>query len=155
MVHRLGSAGVLAVGGAILLLNKIAMGQFVGLGPLFVLCLILDYTKPLFQSWLGRPIEFLLRRCFPEERQMRVVMDEEVTRWAARRKSALVLEIIQGKTTVVSPAPPGFAQQGAWRETPASSSPASTVVPSSVSPPIPFSPPPTQQGPARSSGPQA
>jgi len=27
-------------------------------------------------------------------------MDEEVKRWTARRKSALVLEIIQGKTTV-------------------------------------------------------
>ena len=27
-------------------------------------------------------------------------MDEDVKRWTARRKSALVLEIIQGKTTV-------------------------------------------------------
>jgi hypothetical protein len=27
-------------------------------------------------------------------------MDEEVKRWTAKRKSALVLEIIQGKTTV-------------------------------------------------------
>ena len=27
-------------------------------------------------------------------------MDEEIKRWTARRKSALVLEIIQGKTTV-------------------------------------------------------
>ena len=29
-----------------------------------------------------------------------MVMDEDVRRWTARRKSALVLEIIQGKTTV-------------------------------------------------------
>jgi len=28
------------------------------------------------------------------------VMEEEIKRWTARRKSALVLEIIQGKTTV-------------------------------------------------------
>jgi transposase-like protein len=28
------------------------------------------------------------------------VMDEEIKRWTARRKSALVLEIIQGRTTV-------------------------------------------------------
>ncbi|TJY54724.1 DUF1153 domain-containing protein [Sinimarinibacterium sp. CAU 1509] len=28
------------------------------------------------------------------------VMDEEIKRWTAKRKSALVLEIIQGKTTV-------------------------------------------------------
>ena len=31
---------------------------------------------------------------------MSMVMDEDVKRWTARRKSALVLEIIQGKTTV-------------------------------------------------------
>ena len=31
---------------------------------------------------------------------MSVVMEEEIKRWTARRKSALVLEIIQGKTTL-------------------------------------------------------
>ena len=31
---------------------------------------------------------------------MSQVMDEEIKRWTARRKSALVLEILQGKTTV-------------------------------------------------------
>lgn len=31
---------------------------------------------------------------------MSVVMDEEIKRWTVRRKSALVLEILQGKTTV-------------------------------------------------------
>lgn len=31
---------------------------------------------------------------------MSAVMDEEIKRWTARRKAALVLEIIQGKTTV-------------------------------------------------------
>jgi len=31
---------------------------------------------------------------------MSMVMDEEIKRWTARRKSALVLEIIQGKTTI-------------------------------------------------------
>ena len=31
---------------------------------------------------------------------MSQVVDEEIKRWTARRKSALVLEIIQGKTTV-------------------------------------------------------
>lgn len=47
-----GTAGPAVVGGAMLLLNKIAMGLFVGLGPLFVLALVFDYTKPLFQKWL-------------------------------------------------------------------------------------------------------
>jgi transposase-like protein len=31
---------------------------------------------------------------------MSIDMDEEIKRWAARRKSALVLDIIQGKPTV-------------------------------------------------------
>ena len=31
---------------------------------------------------------------------MSITMEEEIKRWTARRKSALVLEIIQGKTTV-------------------------------------------------------
>ncbi|HBP30903.1 DUF1153 domain-containing protein [Advenella sp. FME57] len=31
---------------------------------------------------------------------MSMTMDEEVKRWTAKRKSALVLDIIQGKTTV-------------------------------------------------------
>ena len=31
---------------------------------------------------------------------MSIEMDEEIKRWTTRRKSALVLDIIQGKTTV-------------------------------------------------------
>ena len=31
---------------------------------------------------------------------MSMLMDEEIKRWTAKRKSALVLEIIQGKTTI-------------------------------------------------------
>jgi transposase-like protein len=31
---------------------------------------------------------------------MSILMDEEIKRWTAKRKTALVLEIIQGKTTV-------------------------------------------------------
>jgi transposase-like protein len=34
---------------------------------------------------------------------MSAVMEEEIKRWSARRKSQLVLEIIQGKTTVSEP----------------------------------------------------
>jgi type IV secretion system protein VirB6 len=47
-----GTAGPAVVGGAMLLLNKIALGLFVGFGPIFVLALAFDYTKPLFQKWL-------------------------------------------------------------------------------------------------------
>jgi len=34
------------------------------------------------------------------DEHMSMLMDEEIKRWTAKRKSALVLEIIQGKTTV-------------------------------------------------------
>jgi len=45
-------------------------------------------------------VEFWLR-CYDEERDtLSTMMDEDVKRWTARRKSALVLDIIQGKTTV-------------------------------------------------------
>ncbi|EJN03596.1 hypothetical protein PMI40_02658 [Herbaspirillum sp. YR522] len=35
---------------------------------------------------------------------MSMVMEEEFKRWTAKRKAALVTEIIQGKTTVAEPA---------------------------------------------------
>ena len=31
---------------------------------------------------------------------MGITMDEEIKRWTARRKSAVVLDILQGKTTI-------------------------------------------------------
>lgn len=48
----LGTAGPALTGGTMLLLNKIAMALFVGLGPLFILCLLFEPTKPLFGRWL-------------------------------------------------------------------------------------------------------
>jgi transposase-like protein len=42
-----------------------------------------------------------LLRCYRrEESTMSTLMDEEIKRWTAKRKTALVLEIIQGKTSV-------------------------------------------------------
>ena len=35
-----------------LLLNKVAMALFIGLGPLFILCLLFEQTKALFGRWL-------------------------------------------------------------------------------------------------------
>ena len=37
---------------------------------------------------------------------MSAMMDEEIKRWTARRKSALVLEIIRGETTVAEASRP-------------------------------------------------
>src|SRR5690606_18528270 len=38
----------------------------------------------------------------PKETPMSEMIEAEIKRWTARRKSALVLEIIQGKTTVAA-----------------------------------------------------
>ncbi|GHE35305.1 type IV secretion system protein [Vulcaniibacterium thermophilum] len=48
----IGIAGPAITGGALLLLNKIAMALVVGLGPFFVLCLLFEQTKQLFHRWL-------------------------------------------------------------------------------------------------------
>jgi type IV secretion system protein VirB6 len=52
MMVAVGTAGPAMVGGAMLLMYQVAMALFIGLGPLFVLCLIFDQTKQFFQRWL-------------------------------------------------------------------------------------------------------
>ncbi|MEQ1513431.1 MAG: type IV secretion system protein [Lysobacteraceae bacterium] len=47
-----GTAGPAMVGGAMLLMYEVALALFVGLGPIFILCLLFDSTKSLFQRWL-------------------------------------------------------------------------------------------------------
>lgn len=48
----IGIAGPSVIGGAMLLLYKIALVLFVGFGPLFILCLLFQPTKELFKRWL-------------------------------------------------------------------------------------------------------
>jgi type IV secretion system protein VirB6 len=48
----IGTGGPAIVGGTMLLLFKIAIGLFVGFGPIFILCLLFDFTKQLFSKWL-------------------------------------------------------------------------------------------------------
>ncbi|MGY3266672.1 type IV secretion system protein [Lysobacter sp. HA35] len=48
----IGTGGPAIVGGTMLLLNEVALALFIGFGPLFILCLLFDQTKPLFGRWL-------------------------------------------------------------------------------------------------------
>lgn len=48
----IGIAGPAIVAGAMLLLNKVAMALFIGLGPIFVMSLLFEQTKSLFSRWL-------------------------------------------------------------------------------------------------------
>jgi len=47
-----GIAGPAVVAGSMLLLNKVAMALFIGLGPIFVLSLMFEQTKSFFGKWL-------------------------------------------------------------------------------------------------------
>lgn len=47
-----GAGGPAIVGGTLLLLYEVAMALFIGFGPIFILCLMFDQTKSLFQRWL-------------------------------------------------------------------------------------------------------
>lgn len=47
-----GAAGPPITAGALLLIYQIALALFIGLGPLFILCLMFDQTRGLFQRWL-------------------------------------------------------------------------------------------------------
>jgi type IV secretion system protein VirB6 len=47
-----GLGGPAITAAAALLLNKIAIGLIVALGPLFILCLLFEQTRSLFQRWL-------------------------------------------------------------------------------------------------------
>lgn len=38
--------------GAMMLMYNLALALFIGLGPIFILCLLFEQTKPLFQKWL-------------------------------------------------------------------------------------------------------
>ena len=47
-----GTAGPALVAGAMILMYKVAIALFIGLGPIFILCLLFKQTAPLFQKWL-------------------------------------------------------------------------------------------------------
>ncbi len=51
-MSAIGTAGPAVIGGALLLMYKVALGLFVGLGPLFIMCLLFQSTKGLFSKWL-------------------------------------------------------------------------------------------------------
>ncbi len=48
----LGTGGPAVTAGSMLLLYEVALALFIGFGPLFILCLLFDQTKQLFQKWL-------------------------------------------------------------------------------------------------------
>lgn len=52
LIATFGTAGPAVVAGAMLLLYRVTMALLIGLGPLFILCLIFKPTQDLFRRWL-------------------------------------------------------------------------------------------------------
>jgi type IV secretion system protein VirB6 len=59
-----GLGGPAIMAATALLLNKIAMALIIGLGPIFILCLLFDQTKQLFSKWLYFGIGTLFSMAF-------------------------------------------------------------------------------------------
>ncbi|QNP40872.1 type IV secretion system protein [Lysobacter solisilvae (ex Woo and Kim 2020)] len=59
-----GLGGPAIMAATTLLLNKIAMALVIGLGPIFILCLLFDQTKQLFSRWLYYGIGTLFSMAF-------------------------------------------------------------------------------------------
>lgn len=59
-----GLGGPAIMAATALLLNKIAMALVIGLGPIFILCLLFDQTKQLFSKWLYYGIGTLFSMAF-------------------------------------------------------------------------------------------
>ena len=47
-----GTGGPAIVAGTMILMYKVSIALFIGLGPIFILCLLFKQTAPLFQKWL-------------------------------------------------------------------------------------------------------
>ena len=58
LVILLATAALVAVGGAFLLLAKLALALLVGLGPLFVLALLFAPTRRLFTAWAAQVLTY-------------------------------------------------------------------------------------------------
>lgn len=48
----IGTGGPAVMAGIMLMMNKVVMALIIGLGPLFILCLLFEQTKNLFGRWL-------------------------------------------------------------------------------------------------------
>jgi len=53
LIAALGVAGPPMTAGAMLLMYKVAIALFIGLGPIFILCLIFKATESMFWRWLN------------------------------------------------------------------------------------------------------
>lgn len=90
----MGTAGPAVIGGALLLMYQVAMALFIGLGPIFILCLLFNSTKSLFQRWLLYGIGTMFSMAVLSAMvsiALRMVTDVAMGLWAADAIGTLLL----------------------------------------------------------------
>lgn len=89
-----GTGGPAVVAGALLLMYQVAMVLFIGLGPIFILCLLFNATKSLFQRWLLYGIGTMFSLAVLSAMvsiALRMVTDVAVGMWASDALGSLIL----------------------------------------------------------------
>ena len=97
-----GTASPPMAAGAMMLMFNLAIALFVGLGPLFILCLLFEQTKPLFNKWLLYGIGTLFAMAtlsFISGVVLKVTINVAEGLWAASTISGLVGAQSEGITT--------------------------------------------------------
>ncbi|WP_057638206.1 type IV secretion system protein [Stenotrophomonas ginsengisoli] len=92
MMAGVGAGGPAIVAGSMLLLYQIAIAMFIGFGPIFILCLLFDQTKSLFQRWLFYGIGTLFSQAvlvFVTSVAMEMVARVAVAAWASKGLSSI------------------------------------------------------------------
>jgi len=89
-----GTGGPAVVAGSLLLMYQVAMVLFISLGPIFILCLLFNATKSLFQRWLLYGIGTMFSLAVLSAMvtiALRMVTDVAVGMWASDAIGTLLL----------------------------------------------------------------
>lgn len=60
VIILLATAFLAIIGGAFIMMAKVALGILVALGPLFVACMLFESTKRFFESWTAQCVNYIL-----------------------------------------------------------------------------------------------
>ncbi|MGJ7491926.1 type IV secretion system protein [Variovorax sp. ZT4R33] len=99
LMAMLGVAGPPMTAGAMLLMYQMAMMLFIGLGPIFILRLLFDTTKPLFHNWVKYGIATLFAMAvldFTTSIVMKLMLRVAAALWSSNIIGVLTGETAEG-----------------------------------------------------------
>jgi type IV secretion system protein VirB6 len=102
-IATIGSASPPMAAGAMLLLYQFAIALFIGLAPLFILCLIFDQTKDLFRRWLMYGIGTMFSMALLSavaSMVLNLTLKISIAMWGAKIVNALLHDSTEGLTSV-------------------------------------------------------